>query len=151
MPFLLQLVDAWRDSLILQFLKSSESISPCPVSSILYTSIAGDPGCRRIRQTPSSLTVSLSPVTVSQQITCRQFVSQVGDMSQNSHSRNAAAKLTHMSAFQGGFRPLFTVSGMLCVSISSTPTRMPSRERNPTMILGTPRRKDWIQYFMSLR
>lgn len=68
-----------------------------------------------------------------------------------SHSKKTPAKLTHISAFHLGFGCELTISGILCVSISLTSTRMPSLVRNPTIILGTPRRKDWIQYFMSLR
>ncbi len=36
----------------------------------------------------------------------------------NVHSKNDAAKLTHMSAFQDGLGRELTVSGILCVSIS---------------------------------
>ena len=49
------------------------------------------------------------------------------------------------------FPRLFTVPGIEEVSISSTLFRIPSGVRNPTMILGTPRRNDCIQNFMSLR
>lgn len=44
-----------------------------------------------------------------------------------------------------------TVSGIFTVSISSSLSSRPSRDRNPTMIFGTPSRNDWIQNFMSLR
>lgn len=68
----------------------------------------------------------------------------------NSHSKKSAAKLIHM--FPSHWRPLRpTVSGMAATSISSTRCRTPSRDRNPTTILGTPRRNDWIHHFMSLR
>lgn len=35
--------------------------------------------------------------------------------------------------------------------MSSTRCRMPSRERNPTIMRGTPSRNDWIQNLSSLR
>jgi len=44
-----------------------------------------------------------------------------------------------------------TVPGIEAVSISSTLFRIPSGVRNPTMILGTPRRNDWIQNFINFR
>lgn len=49
------------------------------------------------------------------------------------------------------FPLLLTVPGIEAVSISSTLFKIPSCVRNPTMILGTPRRKDCIQNFISLR
>lgn len=67
----------------------------------------------------------------------------------NSHSRNSAAKLMHM--IPSHERPfLATMAGMPSTSISSSLRRMPSRDRKPTMILGTPRRKDWIQNLHNL-
>lgn len=52
-----------RANLILQFLNSSDRMSPWPVSSTLKISIVCDCGRRDILQTPSSLIVSLSPAT----------------------------------------------------------------------------------------
>lgn len=66
------------------------------------------------------------------------------------HSKNSAAKLMH--TFPSHWRPRFaTVPGIPSTSISSTLWRIPSRERKPTMIFGTPSRNDWIQNFMSFR
>lgn len=44
-----------------------------------------------------------------------------------------------------------TVSGIEATSMSSTRCRMPSRDRKPTMMRGTPSRNDWIQNLSSLR
>jgi len=52
---------------------------------------------------------------------------------------------------QRTFPLLWTEAGMVVVSISWVFTRIPSGDRKPTMILGTPSRKDWIQNFISLR
>src|SRR5882724_5863241 len=66
-------------------------------------------------------------------------------------SSNADAKLIHILPSQVPFPRLFTVPGIEAVSISSTLFKIPSGVRNPTIILGTPRRNDCIQNFMSLR
>lgn len=69
----------------------------------------------------------------------------------NPQSRNALAKLIHVFPSHLA-RPRFcTLKGMLAVSISSSLSSLPSLERNPTMIFGTPSKKDWIQNFSSLR
>lgn len=68
----------------------------------------------------------------------------------DSHSRKALAKLIHTLPSHC-LRPRATLAGMEATSISSSLTRIPSRDRNPTMILGTPRRKDWIQNLRSFR
>lgn len=71
-------------------------------------------------------------------------------MKADSQSRNEAAKLVH--TFPSHCRPRrATVSGMDATSMSSTRCRTPSRERKPTMMRGTPSRKDWIQNLSSLR
>lgn len=44
-----------------------------------------------------------------------------------------------------------TLPGMLAVSISSKRWTMPRSSRNPTMIFGTPSRKDWAQNLSSFR
>lgn len=106
----------------------------------------GELARRDILQTPSSLTVCMSPVYKLGKNKSKEKKKKIG-----LQSKKAAAKLTQMSAFQAGFGRAFTVCGILCVSISLISTRMPSRVRKPTMIFGTPNRKDWIQYFMSLR
>lgn len=66
-------------------------------------------------------------------------------------SNNPAAKLIHMFPSHVAFPLLFTVPGIFSVSISSILTRIPFWSRKPTIIFGTPRRKDWIQNFISLR
>lgn len=68
----------------------------------------------------------------------------------NLHSKKALAKLIH--TLPSHCLPLrATVVGIEATSISSSFWRIPSRDRNPTMILGTPRRNDWIQNLSSLR
>jgi hypothetical protein len=57
----------------------------------------------------------------------------------------------HASPFHFALPRLPTIAGMFTVSSSWMFRRMPSLDRKPTMILGTPRRKDWIQNFMSFR
>jgi hypothetical protein len=69
----------------------------------------------------------------------------------NSHSRKSAPKLMHISPFHAGRSWRAIVSGMVAVWISSREERMPCWVRKPTMILGTPRRKDWSQNLRSLR
>ncbi len=72
------------------------------------------------------------------------------------HSRKRAVKLIHVFPSQAGawlFFParLATMFGMLIVSSSSTRCKIPLLLRKPMMILGTPRRKDWIQILSNLR
>lgn len=64
-------------------------------------------------------------------------------------SSRLAAKLIHMLPSQVPFPLLLTVLGIEAVSISSIRFKKPSGVRNPTMIFGTPSRKDWIQNFIS--
>lgn len=71
-------------------------------------------------------------------------------MGYNLHSKKAAQKLTHVLPSQ--LIPCrLTVPGMLLVANSSRRRRVPFLERKPTMILGTPNKKDWIQNFNSFR
>lgn len=49
------------------------------------------------------------------------------------------------------FPSLLTFPGIVWVSISSRRNNIPALSRNPTMILGTPRRKDWAQNLSSFR
>lgn len=67
------------------------------------------------------------------------------------HSRNEAAKLTHVFPSQLWDPCLFTVPGMLWVSKSCSRSSCPDFDRNPTMIFGTPSRKDCIQNLHNLR
>lgn len=69
----------------------------------------------------------------------------------NIQSRNASAKLIHMFPSHVPLLRLLTVPGIAAVSSSSTRTRIPLWLRKPTMIFGTPRRKDCIQNFINLR
>jgi len=69
----------------------------------------------------------------------------------NLQSSNADVKLIHIFPSQVPFPRLLTVPAIEAVSISSILFKMPSGVRNPTIILGTPSRKDCIQNFMSLR
>lgn len=122
-------------------MNSSERISPCPVSSTLKTSIVEDRSFLRILQTPSPIIVAFKTVPIS------YIVIAWADL----QSSNADAKLIHIFPSHVPFPRLFTVPGIDAVSISSTLFKMPSGVRNPTMILGTPRRNDCIQNFISLR
>ena len=65
--------------------------------------------------------------------------------------RNPAAKLIHIFPSQVAFPLLFAIPGIFSVSISSTRSRTPFWSLKPTIIVGTPKRNDWIQNFMSLR
>ena len=76
----------------------------------------------------------------------RTALGQARDM----HSRKAAVKLMHALPSHDRLRPL-TNAGILFVSSSSKLRRTPRRSRKPTMIFGTPSRKDWIQNFWSFR
>jgi len=135
-----------KESFVLQLMNSSVRILPCPVSSTLKTSTLGALGRLRILQTPSStMTERRTTFDVS------NLVLPCGFFVRNPQSRNALAKLIHV--FPSHFPPprFCTLNGIVAVSISSSRSSLPSRERNPTMILGTPSRKDWIQNFSSFR
>lgn len=141
-------------SFIRQLMNSSERISPCPVSSIRNTSIMEDLSFLRIRHTPSPTIVSFRTAIVSHTVFSSLASSlpkvEIEEM-KYSQSSNPAAKLMHIFPSQVPFPLLFTVPGILAVSISSTLFRNPSGVLNPTIILGTPNKKDWIQNFISLR
>ncbi len=130
---------AFRASLMRQLMNSSEIISPCPVSSTLKTSITDVRSFLRTLQTPSSFMVAFKTA----------FGQRCFDVIPESlQSSSADAKLMHMLPSQ--VPPLFfTVPGIEVVSISSILFRIPSGVRNPTIILGTPRRNDCIQNFIS--
>lgn len=135
-----------RASLIRQFINSSVRILPCPVSSTFQTSITGERGFLRILYTPSSSIAVLSPVyPVSPGSSARR------EPGQDSQSKKPLAKLMHTFPSHTGLLCLAAVSGIVTVEISSSLRRTPSRERNPTIILGTPSKKDWIQNFIILR
>ena len=69
----------------------------------------------------------------------------------NEQSRKTAVKFIQMFPSQVR-RPLrLTLPGMLCVSISSVLRRTPSLLRKPTIIFGTPKRKDWAQIRSNFR
>lgn len=134
-------------------LKLCERISPCPLSSILRTSSREDFSILRILHTPSPTTSVFSPVqhtylisfTLPYQPSKHQGQERIG-----SHSRKPAAKLIQIFPSQSCF-PRLAISGIACVSISSRLVRIPSLVRNPTMILGTPSKKDCAQNLRSLR
>lgn len=150
-------------------MNSSLSIRPCPVvSSVLYTSMWVSLARRRILHTPSSSILVRSPIQFqsarfllypdsilhpSKRISplfLRRNHTPNFERGKNLHSRKALVKLMH--TLPSHCLPLrATVVGIEATSISSSFCRMPSRDRNPTMILGTPRRKDWIQNLSSFR
>lgn len=66
-------------------------------------------------------------------------------------SRKLAVKLMQRLPSHVPLPLLFTVLGMFFVSSSSSRCRIPFLLRNPTIILGTPRRNDCIQNFSSFR
>ncbi len=82
---------------------------------------------------------------------CSTLVETSKQFRADSQSSKADAKLIHIFPSQVPFPRLLTVPGIEAVSISSILFNIPSGVRNPTMIFGTPRRKDCIQNFMSLR
>lgn len=131
-----------RLSFIRQLMNSSVRMLPCPASSTLNTSIVDEPARLLILQTPSSSIVFLNPIYISNQ-PCN-VGSHKCDESRRGHiqSRNALAKLIHMLASQLRTPRFAAVPGIEAVWISSSLVRMPPCERKPTMILGTPRRKD---------
>ena len=69
----------------------------------------------------------------------------------NIHSRKVAAKLIQIFPSHVPRPDFLTLFGMLAVSSSSKRRRIPPWSRNPTTILGTPRRKDCAQNFRSFR
>lgn len=73
-----------------------------------------------------------------------------GECAANLHSRNSAVKLIHRFPSQD-LLPLLTIAGIDFVSSSSIALKIPFLLRNPTIIFGTPRRKDWAQNFKSFR
>lgn len=118
-------------------------MSPLPFSSILNTSITGDFSRFRIRHVPSVLTTVWSPDLVS-----KDFIALFGlDL----HSRKAAVKFIQMFPSQLPRPSRLTLPGNPWVSSSSSRRSIPSLSRNPTTILGTPRRKDCAQNLSSLR
>lgn len=163
-----------RASLMRWLMNSSVSIRPWPVVSfVLYTSMWVSLARRRILHTPSSSIFVLSPA---KKRTTGQLSSSVlppawephsllepegsGKTAAgriwaeynraDSHSRKEAAKFVQM--LPSHCRPRrATVSGIEATSMSSTRCRIPSRERKPTMMRGTPSRNDWIQNLSSLR
>lgn len=66
-----------------------------------------------------------------------------------SHSRKTAVKLMHMLPSHAFLLFFFTFPGILDVFNSSRRWRTPDLLRNPTIILGTPSRNDWIQNLRS--
>ena len=121
-------------------------ISPCPDSSCLNTSTTGDLSLLRIRQTPSSLIVVFSPSG----FPLAKSTSLNRIQMENVHSRKLAVKLIQTFPSQDALF-CFTSAGILLVSNSSMDWRIPCLLRKPTMIFGTPSRKDWIQNFSSFR
>lgn len=70
---------------------------------------------------------------------------------QSLHSRNAAAKLMQIFPSHEPLPSFLTFPGILAVSSSSNRCTMPFWSRNPTMILGTPSRKDCAQNLSNFR
>lgn len=84
--------------------------------------------CRRCNlQTPSPCTVDLMKSSI------------------------AAAKLMQVLPSHVPCPCRFTMEGIFCVSCSINFSKWPSGDRKPTMIFGTPRRKDCAQNFKSFR
>lgn len=105
-------------SLVRQSRNSSEMIFELSDSSVRNTSMTLEFSCLLIRQTPSPVIVSFKK------------------------SRKEAAKLIQRLPSHVPFPVLLTVPGMDAVSISSSRCRIPFRLLKPTIIFGTPRRKD---------
>lgn len=124
---------ALTPSLIRQLMNSAERMSPWPVFSTLNTSILEDLSFLRTRHTPSSTIIAFKTVSCQMIPACREVDLQ---------SSNEEAKLIHMFPSHVPLPRLLTVPGIEAVSISSIRFKNPSGVRNPTIIFGTPRRKD---------
>ena len=122
---------------------------PYPDSSCLNTSITGLLSRLLMRQTPPSVIVALSPASC-QLVSHAQLPVPQAFQKRKAQQKKGPEKLT----FQKPRRkpntnipipaplPLFfTMPGIALVSSSSSLSSIPSFDRKPTMILGTPRRK----------
>lgn len=139
--------------LLRHFTKFCERISPFPECSTLKTSKQCNLSVLRILQTPSPTITVLSPGHhdwISWGSLAKFVPSHNNRMGHDLQSRNAAAKLMHTFPSQSCV-PLLTMSGMACVSSSSRRFNIPFPVRRPTIILGTPSRKDCAQNLRSLR
>ena len=135
---------------------SLDKISPLPLSSTLNTSITGAFSLFRILHTPpSSEIVFFNPINYPPKYQHTSLHSphptNKKTTQENLQSKNPAVKLIHTLPSHVPFPLFFTVLGKLSVCSSSRLSRTPSLLLNPTMIFGTPKRKDWIQNLSNLR